>query len=74
MWIVVLVAGIAASVAIAWRASRRRRAGPADDAGNAGASFAGDGTSGPDGSITPDCMDGTSDGGGCDGGGGGGGD
>lgn len=70
MWIVGLLAGIAALVAVAWRASRRRRTGPAADAGNAGASFAGDGTSGPGGGITPDCSDATSDGGGCDGGGG----
>lgn len=71
MWIVGLLAGIAALVAVAWRASRRRRTG-SDDAGNAGTCFAVDGSSGPDGGITPDCTDATSDGGGCDGDGGGG--
>lgn len=46
MWMVWLLAGIAALVAVTWMVSRRRRAGPADDAGNTGASFAGDDASG----------------------------
>lgn len=72
MWMTGLLAGMAALVAVAWRASRLRRAGSADDAGNAGVFFGGDGTSGPDAGIVPDGTDATSDSGGCDGGGGGG--
>jgi hypothetical protein len=74
MWIVVLLTGVVALIAVAWRASRGRGTGPATGTGNA--DIAGDGASSLDGTashgITPDCTDATSDGGGCDGGGGGG--
>lgn len=72
MWIVgLLLAGIAALVAVAWKASRRGRTGPATSDGGTDAIFAGEAGAGADGTAS-DCADATSDGGGCDGGGGGG--
>jgi hypothetical protein len=64
MWMVGLLAGIAALVAIALKASRRGRTGLATSAGGADTFLAGEAGSGPDGTAS-DCTDATSDGGGC---------
>ena len=69
MWMVGLLAGIAALVALAWKASRRGRTGPATSLGGADTLLAVDAGAGVDGTAS-DCADATSDGGGCDGGGG----
>lgn len=71
MWIVGLLAGVAALDVLACKASRRGRTGPATSVGGTDTLLAGETGAGPDGTAS-DCANAASDSGDCDAGGGGG--